>query len=604
MREYIRFLKFLRPHIWVLLGALICMIISSAFNGISLSMIIPLVDNILTGGKILISSGIKIPQFLLKMIDIINSLPKDKLLNRMIIFLIFIFSIKEVFTFFQTFYMNELGQRVLRDVRSKIYKKILELSHDFYSKAHTGELVSRITYDAGVIVNSITEGLTDLLLQPIQLVIYFIVFLGVKTYFGISWKLTIVTLGLFPLVAIPVIQIGRRLRKLSRSTQEEMAEVNSVLFETIAGFSVIKAFLMESHLFKRFQLHNTRFYKIWMKSIKRMTGINPITELAGVMSMAIVLWFGGQEVVKGILSPGAFIAFVASLLALIKPFKRLSRLYGINLQAQAAIMRVFNILDRSTSITDRVGTVELKKFNSDIRFEGVHFGYNGREVLKGIDLRVSNGEIIAIVGTSGVGKTTLVNLIPRFYDVTKGSIKIDGIDIRDISLKSLREKIGLVSQETILFNDTVVSNISFGKENVDLETVTRAARIANAHDFIIRLPKGYDTVIGERGFNLSGGERQRIAIARAVFKDPPILIFDEATSQLDTESERLIQDAIDRLVKNRTTFVIAHRLSTIAKADRIIVLDDGRIAEEGTHSELMQKGGLYKKLYELQFLPV
>ncbi len=601
MREYIRFLRFVKPHIWVLIIAIIYMIISSAFNGISLGMIIPLVDNILAGGKILVASGIKIPEFLSSIIDKVNALPKDELLDRLIIFVLMLFFIKELFTFFQSLYMSDLGQRVLRDVREAIYKKLLELSHDFYSKSHTGELVSRITFDTGIIVNSITEGLTDLLLQPVQLIIYLVVLIGVKTYFGISWKLTVVTLLLFPLVAYPVIRIGQRLRKLSRSTQEEMAEVNSALFETILGLNVIKAFLMESNILKRFQLHNNRLYKVMMKSVKRMIGITPITELTGVVSMVTVLWFGGREVTRGVLSPGAFIAFVASLLSLIKPFKRLSRLYGINLQAYAAMVRIFKILDQHATISDKRGAAELRGFSSEIRFEDVHFSYNGKEVLKGINLKVLNGEIIAIVGTSGVGKTTLVNLLPRFYDVTKGSIKIDGLDIRDIKLASLREKIGLVSQETVLLNDTVVANISFGKQNVSLEEVIRAASIANAHEFIMKMPQGYNTIIGERGFNLSGGERQRIAIARAIFKNPPILIFDEATSQLDTESEKLIQDAIDKLLKDRTTFVIAHRLSTISKADRIVVLEDGGIVEEGTHSTLMQKGGLYKKLYELQF---
>jgi len=602
MREYVRFLKFVKPHLLVMIFAIICMIISSGLGGVSLGMIIPVVDNILSGKDIVLPGTSHVPDFLFHIIDRINSIPKPLLLNWLVIIVSILFFIKEAFLFIQTWLMNVLGQSVLKDVRQAIYEKLLVLSNNFYSSVKTGELVSRVTFDVGIIVNSITEGLTDLLLQPIQLVIYIIILIWIKVYFSISLGLILVTVFIFPLIIYPVIKIGNKLRRISTATQESMSDINSLLFETIYGIGIVKSFLAEKYQREKFKAYNNRYFKMMIKSVKRVAIISPLGQFVGIICIGIVLRYGGKEVIEGRLSAGAFIAFLAALLSLLNPFKRLSRLYGINLQAAAAITRVFDVLDREIAIKNRTDATELIDFKDSIEFKDINFSYNqDRVILDGINLRLLKGQVLAMVGMSGAGKTTFVNLVPRFYDPLKGAILIDGKDIRDLTVESLRKQIGIVSQETILFNDTVKNNIAFGRPDAKIETIMNAAKAANANDFIMKMPKGYETIVGDRGIKLSGGEKQRIAIARALFKDPPILILDEATSQLDTESEKLVQEAINRLMTNRTVLVIAHRLSTVEHADKIVVFEGGKIVETGTHDELLQKSGVYKHLYELQF---
>ncbi len=604
MKDYIRFLKFLKPHLWIMALAVFCMIVSSAMGGVSLGMIIPIVDNILAGRTIALPGDQNLPETVVGLIDKINNTPKVALLNWLILAIVLIFLTKGIFLFFQTYLMSKLGQSVLRDVREAIYRKILALSSDFYTKTPTGELVSRITFDVGVIVNSITEGLTDLLLQPIQLIVYMGIVIWIKIYFSIPWMLTLVTVIVLPLVSYPVIKIGKKLRKISMATQESMSDLNSVLFETIYGIGIVKSFTAENYQIEKFRTHNNRYFKMLLKSVKRMAIISPMGESVGIFCMGIVLLIGGKEVVNGSLSAGAFIAFLAALLSLMKPFKRLSRLYGINLQAMAAITRVLSVLDREPTVKERPGSAAFSGFKNSIEFKDIDFSYDKEiSILKGINIKIPKGEILAIVGLSGAGKSTLVSLLPRLYDPCKGSVLIDGKDVKDFSIASLRSQIGIVSQETILFNDTVANNIAFGLPEAKTERIIEAAKAANAHNFIMKMPDGYQTFIGDRGLRLSGGEKQRLALARALFKDPPILILDEATSQLDTESERLVQEAIDRLMAHRTVLVIAHRLSTIEHADNIVVFDDGSIVESGTHAELLGKGGVYKRLYELQFKP-
>jgi subfamily B ATP-binding cassette protein MsbA len=397
------------------------------------------------------------------------------------------------------------------------------------------------------------------------------------------------------------VKIGKRLKSISRQTQEKSGDMMTTLHETISGVRVVKAFSMEAYEAKKFELQNQFFYRLAMKSVKRMTVVSPITEFVGILCIAIILWITGKSIVSGELSAGAFITFLAAMLSLMRPIKRLTNVYSINQQAMAAADRIFEVLDTKPTVMEKPGAIELPKIRQSVKLKNVHFGYGDKEVLKGINVDVRVGDIVAFVGPSGAGKTTILNLIPRFYDVTEGQILIDGVDIRDCTLRSLMSQIGIVTQETILFNDTVAANIAYGSSQAAIEDVMKAAKIANAHDFIMKMPKGYDTVIGERGFRLSGGEKQRLAIARAVFKDPPILILDEATSQLDTESEMLVQEAIDRMMAGRTVFVVAHRLSTIKHADYIYVLEAGRIMETGPHDQLVKKEGLYKRLYELQF---
>ncbi len=602
MKQYIRLVKFVLPHIWVLARAVACMLASSVFSGVSMGMIIPLVDNVITGKNIAVPHAEMLPAFVRNLIETVNAMGPMELLNRMSVIFVVMWLLKNFFEFCQTYFMNDVSQRVIMDVKNIIYRKLLTLSMDFYSKNATGRLMSRVTYDAAIIRDSISTGLTDLFYQPIQLLIYIGMLFTVKIYFSISWFLILVSLVLFSLVIYPVVRIGKKLKAISKKSQEQMADITATLQETISGIRVVKAFSMEGYEARKFENQNQNFYKLSMKSIKRMAVVSPITEFVGIACVSIILWIAGKDIVSGELSAGAFIMFLASLMSIMRPIKRLTNVYSINQQAMAAAARIFETIDTRPSVDDKPGAPDLPRIKNMVAYENVSFRYNEeKDVLKGTNITVRVGDIAAFVGPSGMGKTTLVNLLPRFYDVTVGAVKIDGVDIRDVTLKSLLGQIGIVTQETILFNDTVAANISYGSSDKDRESVIKAAKIANAHDFIMKMPDGYDTIVGERGFRLSGGEKQRLAIARAVFKDPPILILDEATSQLDTESEILVQEAIDRMMKGRTVFVIAHRLSTIKHASTIYVLDKGSVVERGSHEELLEKSGLYKRLYDMQF---
>ncbi|MFA5256045.1 MAG: ABC transporter ATP-binding protein [Candidatus Omnitrophota bacterium] len=601
MKEYIRLIKFVRPHIWVLTLATLCMIGTSAFSGVSISMIIPLIDNVISGKKMIIPAGVVVPNQIKAVIDFVNSMSPMDLLNWMIILVMIFWLLRNLLEFFQTYLMNDVSQRVIRDVKNTIYDKLLSLPMEFYSKNPTGKLMSRITNDAAVIRDSISTGLTDMLYQPIQLVVYIGLVFAIKVYFSISWGLIFIGMVLFPLVIYPVVKIGKRLKSISRQSQESMSDITVTLHETISGIRMVKAFSMERRESERFKKQNQQFYKLAMKSVKRSSVVSPITEFAGMFCIAIILWIAGKEIVSGALSAGAFVTFLASILSLMKPVKRLTNVYSINQQALAAASRIFEVLDTKDTVVEKPNAGELPKFKDSVKFNNVSFGYDEKMILKDINLEVKAGEIAAFVGPSGVGKTTLVNLLPRFYDVTRGALTIDGTDVREYTLKSLRSQISIVTQETILFNETVAYNISYGSDNPDMKNIIRAAEIANAHSFIMNMPQGYETIVGERGFRLSGGEKQRLSIARAVFKNSPILILDEATSQLDTESEVLVQEAIDRMMKGRTVFAIAHRLSTIKHATRIYVLDAGHIIDMGSHDALIQKEGLYKRLYNMQF---
>lgn len=603
MTHYARMIGLVRPHFGRLLSAFGAMVMNSLLSGLPLvGLVIPFVDTILAGKPVVVPHEDQLPAFLVEGIRHVNSMGRIELLHLLIVWTLVIALFRALFEYLQSYLMNDVSQSVIRDLRDQVYRRILSLPLSFFGRSQAGALVSRITYDTGVIRDAISEGLTDFLFQPVQIVVHVVVLLTVKFVFGIPWTLVGVIFVLLPMVIYPVLRVGRRLKKISRSSQEQVASIHSTLFETISGIRIVQGFGMERYEAERFGRQNQHFYQTMMLSIGRMILVSPLTEFIGFICLAVVLLLGGREVVDKQMSPGAFIAFLVALFSLLRPFKRLSRVHGINQHALAAAERVFEILDAPEEIREKDRAVLLAPLRDQITFDGVGFEYLPQKpVFRGVSLRVRAGEIVAIVGPSGAGKTSLVNLLPRFYDPTEGRILFDGVDLRDATIRSLRDQIGIVTQETTLFNDTVSANIAYGRSKTPQDEIERAARIANAHEFVSRLPMKYQTMIGDRGMRLSGGERQRISIARAVLKNPPVLILDEATSALDSESEILVQQAIHNLMQGRTVLVIAHRLSTIKDAHRIVVLDRAGVAEVGTHDELMRRDGLYKRLYELQF---
>jgi subfamily B ATP-binding cassette protein MsbA len=567
---------------------------SAIFDGVSLAMMVPLADKVLTNKKIIIPA--KLPPFLSSFVDKLNSFTPEALLNYMAIAIVILFIFKGLFGFWQSYLMSDIGQAIIRDIKAKLYAKFQTLSLDYFTHKRGGEMISRITNDARIVENAVSYGSTDLVYQGLQVVIFFSLTLFIYAKFVVFILPCLIILGY--MISI----LGKKLRKLSKTSQEKMADTNSILYETISGARIVKAFNMEEYEINKFNRVNNDYYKISMKSIKRTLLQSPITEISGCIAGVLVFVIGGKEVIAGKISFGVFGLFIGSLLSTIRPFKKLSQVNSLNQQAIAASERIYEVLEAKPSVVDTPSSRELKEFKQNIVFSDVWFNYGDNPVLKGITLDVPYGSMLAIVGPSGTGKTTLLDLIPRFYDPKKGKICIDGIDIKEVTLKSLRQQIGIVTQETILFNDTIRANIAYGKLGANDEEIKQAAIQANAHDFISRMPQGYNTTIGDRGMRISGGERQRIAIARALLKNPPILILDEATSQLDSDSERVVQEALDRLIQGRTVFVIAHRLSTIRNAHKIVVLDKGVMVESGAHSELMAKDGLYKRLHLMQEL--
>ena len=592
MKDYLKLLKFVRPYSGLFAIAIVCMGFSAIFDGVSLAMMVPLADKVLTNKKIIIPT--KLPDFLAGFVDKINNTTPEVLLNYMVVSVLLLFLLKGIFGFFQSYFMSDIGQRVVRDIKSQLYAKIQSLSLSYFTHKRGGELMSRITNDVKIVENAVSYGSTDMIYQSLQVVIFAIVI------FFIYFKMALVSFVFLPLISLPIIKVGKVLRKLSKRSQEKIADTNSLLYETIMGARIVKAFNMEDYEVDKFNKVNSDYYKLSMKTIKRTLLLNPSTELLGVIAGVLVFFWGGHEVIAGRLSLGVFGLFLGSLLSLIRPFKKISQVNALNQQAMAASERIHEVLETETSVKESSLAKVLPSFKKSIKFRDVCFSYADTPILKGINLDVEYGQMLAIVGPSGSGKSTLVDLIPRFYDPQTGCVSIDGIDVCEFSLKSLRAQIGIVNQETMLFNDTIRANIAYGKLDASDKEIEEAARKAHAHDFISKCPEGYNTIIGDRGVKISGGERQRIAIARALLKNAPMLILDEATSQLDSTSERIVQEALDSLVTGRTVFVIAHRLSTVRNANRIVVLDKGIIVEQGTHSQLLENGGLYKRLYDAQ----
>jgi len=508
---------------------------------------------------------------------------------------IVIYLTKGVCNYTQTILMSFIGQRVIADLRNNLYRRMQMQSLSFFTKNPTGILMSRITSDVGYVQGAVSEAVTSLLKDSFTLIcLVFVIFYR-------DWQLAIIAVFVFPLTIYPIAKFGGKMRNIATRTQVTMGSLTTLLQETISGTRIVKAFSMEEYESRRFAKENEHLFKLAMKSVSVSAVSSPFMEFLGGIGIAAIVFYGGYQVINGVSTPGTFFSFLTALIMLYEPVKRLTNVNNTIQQGIAGAERVFSIIDIVPDIKNDVDATDLPKISRGIDIKDVTFCYEETPVLKNVNLSIKAGEVVAFVGMSGGGKTTLVNLIPRFYDVSEGQILIDGHDIRHVTIESLRGQIGIVTQQTILFNDTVRNNIAYGNIEKTDEDIIQAAKAANAHDFIMNLPKRYDTVIGEQGAKLSGGERQRMSIARALLKDAPILILDEATSSLDTEAEIEVQDALEYLMKGRTTLIIAHRLSTIRNAHRILVLAKGEIVEEGTHESLLEKRGEYFKFYNMQF---
>ncbi|MSP38876.1 MAG: ATP-binding cassette domain-containing protein [Deltaproteobacteria bacterium] len=571
MKIYLRLLKFLQPYIWpYLILAALCMLGYSASSGA-----LPF-----------LTKGIFDDVFASKDANVLGYLP---------FVIVGIFLFRGLVSLGQDNLMAYISGRVVTDIRNKLSAHTLSLSLSFFQRHQTGALMSRMTGDVGVAAGSMTDAVVSVIRESTQLIAL------VSAAFYMDTRLALISFLVFPASVLPVLRLGKKIRKYTRRSQEKVGLLLSLLQETIQGNRIVKAFGMESYEQDRFVKESERLFKIGIRTTRIRSVVGPIMELFSAFAIGGVVWYGGASVIAGTRTQGQFMAFLTAMFMMYQPFKKLANTNGTILTGIAAGERVFEILDTDTDVREKLDARSAVPFSKQVEFHDASFGYGHKMVLKNIDLTINAGNMIALVGMSGVGKSTLADLIPRFYDVLSGKITLDGVDIRDLTLESLRAQIGVVTQNTFLFNDSVKNNIAYGDRSKDMDHIIAAAHAAHAHDFITALPQGYDTVIGELGLKLSGGERQRLSIARALLKDPPILILDEATSALDSESEKLVQDALERLMVGRTSLVIAHRLSTIRKADRIVVLVDGMIVEQGTHDELLAQKAEYNKLYTLQF---
>jgi len=508
-----------------------------------------------------------------------------------------VFLTKNIFLYMKNYFMTVVQFHLITEMRNRLYKHFNALSLSYFDQKKSGELTSIIINDVANLRRALGTSFHQLLVEPINLLAFIILL------FIISWKLALLSIVILPIAGLTILSIGRSIRRKSKRTAAMIAGITNIITETLSSIRVVKAFAMEGYEVQRFFKETHHYFQLILRRAKLRLLASPITETLGVMIGVLLLWVGGIEVLSGEgLTPEDFLRFILLLFAMMDPLRKLSKV-NVSLQAGAASAeRIFSILDTEPNIVDKTDSVKINSFEKQIMFNNVSFKYEFDDtVLKDISFEIEKGSVVALVGSSGAGKSTLADLIPRFYDVDKGGITIDGHDIRDLSLNSLRRLMGIVTQETILFNDTVRANIAYGQIDINDEQVIPAAKAANALEFINELSEGFDTVIGEKGVKLSGGQRQRLAIARAIMKNPPILILDEATSALDTESERLVHKALETLMVDRTVLVIAHRLSTVTNADKIILLDKGEIKEMGTHNELMEKKGLYSNFYNIQF---
>ncbi|MCI7611595.1 MAG: lipid A export permease/ATP-binding protein MsbA [Selenomonadaceae bacterium] len=571
MKNYLRLLAYIKPYKKRLAAAVVCIVMAAGAN-------------------------LYLPWIIKDMIDDVLMSKDMMMLNLIAAGILVVMFTRGVFYYGQSYLVSYVGQRVIIDVRSVLFRKFQKMPLSYYDRQQTGTVMSYITNDVSAMQSAIVDNLIELVTESSIL----IGSLAMMIY--LDWKLSLLTLMTIPLVGFAMKIFGRKLKRSSTVIQERAAEITSLLQESISAIRVVKSFVRETYEIRRFEEQNWKNFQAAMKNVKLSSLLTPTVEFLAAIAVTFIVWFGGYEVVNEVITAGELVAFLTYAVNLANPVKRLSRVYAAIQKAMAAADRVFEVMDLDEKITDVPGAKPLPPIKGQVEFKDITFSYKeGQPALQHISLKAEPGQMIALVGPSGSGKSTIANLIPRFYDVDSGTISIDGHDIRQVTADSLREQIGLVPQETMLFSTTVMENIRYGRLEATDEEVIEAARAANAEEFIKDLPEGYDTRLGERGLNLSGGQRQRLAIARAILKNPRVLILDEATSALDTESEKIVQDALDKLMVGRTSFVIAHRLSTIFNADQIFVVENGQLREHGTHEELLAAGGLYSNLYNIQF---
>lgn len=571
MTLYLRILSYIKPYMHRLLFAMVCTIMAAAGN-------------------------LYIPWIIKDMIDEVLADKNGAMLNWIAASIIAIFIVRGLFWYGQNYLMSYVGQSVIIDIRAAVFKKLQRLSVSFYDKNKTGTIMSYVTNDVNALQSAMVENTIEMITEG------FILIGSVVAMIYLDWRLTLFTVCTFPVVLWFMEFFGKKIRKTGGRIQECTADITSVLQESVASARVIKSFVREDYEVDRFDVENKANFRANMKNAQLMATLTPVVELVAAIGVTMIIWYGGNNVINGTITAGSLVTFLTYAVNISNPIKRLTRVIGNIQKALAAAQRVFMIIDMPEEIAESRDAKQLPEVSGKVEFQNVSFAYNDKgNVITDLSFSVKPGEVIAIVGPSGAGKSTIANLLPRFYDVNKGDIKIDGHSVREVTLDSLREQVGIVPQETMLFNGSVYNNILYGRLDATKEEIEAAAKAANAHDFIMQLTDGYETKLGDRGVNLSGGQRQRIAIARAILKNPRILILDEATSALDTESERVVQEALDRLMVGRTSFVIAHRLSTVKNADKILVLEKGNLVESGTHDELLALDGLYAHLYKIQY---
>ncbi|MGB9696359.1 MAG: ABC transporter ATP-binding protein [Ignavibacteria bacterium] len=602
MKIYLRLVRYIGRYKKYILISVTMSILFSLFSAISVYLTIPLLKTLFLDSTSPVSSQTNVTGVYESIKHFVESYifssDKESALLKICILIFIAFLLKNLTGILQSIYMQYVEKGVLRDIRFDLYKKINQLSLRYFTKEKSGSLISRLTNDINAVQSGISAAFSNLIKDPLLIIAFFILSLS------ISWQMTLTSLVVFPVTVFIVTRLGDSLRRRSSRVQQKLSEIVSHISETIYGAKIIRAFGIENYRNNLFRKENDAHYQLIMKSAKTYEFASPVTEMLTIIAGIIIIWIGGREIlIYNNLKPEEFLGFLFILFQLIVPLKNLSSVSNRIQESAAAGERIFEVLDYPIEVKEVPQAVFIDKFNDKIELKNVSFSYDGNKyILKNLNLTIHKSELLAIVGHSGVGKTTVADLIARFYDVTEGKILIDGIDIRNIKLESLRKLIGIVPQETILFNDTIRNNITFGLENVTDEEVINAAKFANAYEFIMETENGFDTIVGERGTRLSGGQKQRIAIARSILRNPQILILDEATSSLDSESETLVQEAFEKLMKNRTSIVIAHRLSTVRNADKIVVLHNQNIIQSGTHEELFhQENGIYRKLCDLQF---